>query len=55
MIKLIKNIAGIKKVNINTNRDINLYQTKKYFTKFDKRTINQKNILSLKILYNYTN
>jgi len=40
--KTIKNISGIKKVNIKVNRDIDLYQTKKYFTKFDKRTTDQK-------------
>ena len=46
--KTIKNIPGIKKVTINVNRDIELYQTKKYFTKFDKRTTDQKKYILTK-------
>ena len=46
--KTIKNIPGIKKVNINVNRDIELYQTKKYFTKFDKRISEQKKYILTK-------
>jgi len=49
--KTIKNIPGIKKVNYPTQRNIELYQTKKYFTKFDKRTTDQKKyILTLSIV-----
>jgi hypothetical protein len=40
--KTIKNITNIKKVHYPTQRNIELYKSKKYFTKFDKRTTDQK-------------
>ena len=46
--KTIKNIPGIKKVNYPAQRNIDLYQTKKYFIKFDKRTTDQKKYILTK-------